>query len=65
MRLVLLSLCAAVVAAHDYAPVVDTVQGKLKGKVVRSYTGNTIYSYIGVRFAEPPTGERRFKVGIL
>uniref|UniRef100_A0A1B6L422 Carboxylic ester hydrolase n=1 Tax=Graphocephala atropunctata TaxID=36148 RepID=A0A1B6L422_9HEMI len=47
-------------AAHD-APVVQTAQGQLKGTSVRSWTGKHIKSFIGVRFAEPPVGQNRFK----
>uniref|UniRef100_A0A1B6F8S3 Carboxylic ester hydrolase n=1 Tax=Cuerna arida TaxID=1464854 RepID=A0A1B6F8S3_9HEMI len=57
---VLVIVYAVTVAAND-APIVQTAQGKLKGTTVLSWSGNTIISFIGVRFAEPPVGQNRFK----
>ncbi|XP_046679909.1 esterase FE4-like [Homalodisca vitripennis] len=50
-----------VAAAANEALIVQTAQGKLRGTTVRSWTGKTIISFIGVRFAEPPVGQNRFK----
>ncbi|XP_050490850.1 esterase E4-like [Bombus huntii] len=36
--------------------------GKIRGSVLTSRLGKEIYSFRGVRYAEPPTGERRFQV---
>lgn len=46
----------------DTSPVVTTVQGALRGSVIKSRLGRSIYSFRGVRFAEPPVGNRRFQV---
>ncbi|XP_063229237.1 juvenile hormone esterase-like isoform X1 [Bacillus rossius redtenbacheri] len=48
-------------AAGDQ-PVVRTAQGRLKGSVMQSRLGRNIYAFRGVRFAEPPLGELRFKL---
>nr|CAD7594782.1 unnamed protein product [Timema genevievae] len=42
-------------------PVVTTAAGKLRGSVLESRLGKTIYSFRGVRFAQPPVGNLRFK----
>lgn len=36
--------------------------GKIRGSILTSRLGKEIYSFRGVRYAEPPTGERRFQV---
>ncbi|KAG8277023.1 hypothetical protein J6590_051924 [Homalodisca vitripennis] len=57
---VLVSLYVVAAAANE-APIVQTAQGRLKGTTVRSWSGKNIISFIGVRFAEPPVGQNRFK----
>ncbi|XP_047107555.1 esterase E4-like [Schistocerca piceifrons] len=42
-------------------PEVQTPQGRLRGSLLRSLDGRTIYSFRGVRYAQPPVGELRFK----
>lgn len=42
--------------------VVKTTQGYLRGSILTSRKGVAIYSYRGVRFAQPPVGILRFKV---
>lgn len=42
-------------------PLVQTAQGLLRGSFLTTYTGTRFYSFRRVRFAEPPTGENRFK----
>lgn len=44
------------------APVVETKLGKLKGAYRDNVDGGQYISFRGVPFAEPPTGELRFKV---
>lgn len=63
-QLFLCAVCLVVVVAHDHhgPPVVQTDQGKLRGKTVRSWTGKKIFSFVGVRFAELSVGTNRFKV---
>lgn len=43
-------------------PVVNTPLGSMKGTLRNSWRGTQFYSFRGVRYAEPPTGELRFKV---
>ncbi|XP_003746194.3 acetylcholinesterase-1-like [Galendromus occidentalis] len=54
--LVLLVLAAAAAATQ---PLLTTVTGKLMG-VKEAIHGKTVNSYLGVPYAEPPTGQRRF-----
>ncbi|XP_046991019.1 esterase E4-like [Schistocerca americana] len=42
-------------------PEVQTPLGRLRGSVLQSLDGRTIYSFRGVRYAQPPTGDLRFK----
>lgn len=36
--------------------------GKIRGSTMTSRLGKKIYSFRGVRYAEPPTGQQRFQV---
>lgn len=36
--------------------------GRVKGSFMTTRLGRKIYSFRGIRYAEPPVGERRFKV---
>ncbi|CAL7939259.1 unnamed protein product [Xylocopa violacea] len=36
--------------------------GKIRGSILHSRLGKKIYSFRGIRYAEPPTGERRFEI---
>jgi hypothetical protein len=47
---------------HGTLPLVTTVHGVLRGSVIQSRLGRPIYSFRGVRFAQPPVGNLRFKV---
>jgi hypothetical protein len=47
---------------HDTSPLVTTVYGVLRGSVIQSRLERPIYSFRGVRFAQPPVGNLRFKV---
>ncbi|XP_011645491.1 esterase FE4-like [Pogonomyrmex barbatus] len=38
--------------------------GKIRGSTMTSRLGRKIYSFRGVRYAEPPTGQQRFQVAI-
>jgi hypothetical protein len=42
--------------------VVKTARGYLKGSILTSRKGKSIYSFRGVRFAQPPVRNLRFKV---
>lgn len=41
---------------------VTTPAGTFEGSILKSRLGKIIYSFRGIRYAEPPTGELRFKV---
>ncbi|XP_060523214.1 uncharacterized protein LOC132700111 [Cylas formicarius] len=42
-------------------PVVTTPLGKIQGSLLKSRLGKTIYSFRGIRYAQPPIGELRFQ----
>jgi hypothetical protein len=60
--LVALSLKSNASQPHDTSPLVTTAHGVLRGSVIQSRLGRPIYSFRGVRFAQPPVGNLRFKV---
>ncbi|KAG8236905.1 hypothetical protein J437_LFUL015231 [Ladona fulva] len=43
------------------SPVAHLKNGILRGKILNTPSGKKIYSYLGIRYAHPPTGTRRFK----
>lgn len=43
-------------------PLVTAPAGTFEGSLLTSRLGKTIYSFRGIRYAEPPVGELRFKV---
>lgn len=43
-------------------PIIETEQGKLRGKTDRDYRGVTFYSFQGIPYGKPPLGKLRFKV---
>ncbi|KAK2575832.1 hypothetical protein KPH14_007207 [Odynerus spinipes] len=45
-------------------PIVEAPIGKIRGSIFTSRLGREIYSFRSVRYAEPPVGERRFKVAV-
>ena len=61
--LVLLSLIHIINSCNEHnEPVVYTKLGKIKGSLMKTRLGKTIYSFRGIYYAEPPTGKNRFKV---
>ncbi|KMQ95962.1 esterase fe4-like protein [Lasius niger] len=38
--------------------------GRIRGSILTSRLGKKIYSFRGVRYAEPPTGQQRFQIAI-
>ncbi|KAJ8686610.1 hypothetical protein QAD02_022404 [Eretmocerus hayati] len=42
-------------------PVVQISLGKIKGSLMTTRLGKTIYSFRGIRYAKSPTGQRRFR----
>lgn len=46
--------------ASDYE--VTAPIGRIRGSTMTSRLGKKIYSFRGVRYAEPPTGQQRFQV---
>ncbi|KAJ8686609.1 hypothetical protein QAD02_022403 [Eretmocerus hayati] len=46
---------------RDSHPVVQISLGKIKGSLMTTRLGKTIYSFRGIRYAKSPTGQRRFR----
>lgn len=44
------------------APTVTISLGKIRGKYVRTITGEFLYSFRGIRYAQSPVNELRFAV---
>ncbi|XP_046753938.1 esterase E4-like [Diprion similis] len=47
-------------SARDTAPQVTILQGPLEGTTVLSLNNRTIYSFLGIPYAQPPIGNLRF-----
>jgi Carboxylesterase family len=52
--------CAA--AAADEGPLVTLAQGKLRGKVLKTFSEKNMFAFIGIPYGKPPVKELRFKV---
>lgn len=50
--------------AREVTAVVDTSTGPVQGEIVTSVHSTKYASFKGIRFAEPPLGHLRFKVGL-
>ena len=46
--------------AYDATPKVQTESGKVVGKIETLPLGNSVHTYLGIPYAEPPVGELRF-----
>lgn len=44
--------------------VVDTVNGKVRGSIDLSISGDEYFSFKGIPYAKPPVGELRFEVSV-
>ncbi|EFN65474.1 Esterase FE4 [Camponotus floridanus] len=64
MKLLFVALLSVVLAFASGDPEVTAPTGRIRGSILTSRLGKKIYSFRGVRYAEPPTGERRFQVAI-
>ncbi|KAK0159656.1 hypothetical protein PV327_010750 [Microctonus hyperodae] len=64
MKVFCLVLCiaaAALAADSQSNPEVQTQLGRIRGSVLQSRSGKPIYAYRGIRYAQAPTGQNRFK----
>lgn len=52
----------AILNFWDAAPTVTISLGKIRGKYVRLDSGESLYSFRGIRYAQAPTYEHRFAV---
>lgn len=43
-------------------PIVEINDGKLKGKLKKTFDGQQVYAFLGIPYGKPPIGELRFKV---
>lgn len=46
-------------------PIVNTPLGRILGTIQKSRKGIDFYSFRGIRYADPPVGDLRFKVSIV
>lgn len=46
-------------------PIVEISDGKLKGTLMQTYDGETVYSFLGIPYGKSPIGEQRFRVSPL
>lgn len=68
-RAILILILCGIAFAEDASlercvtpPIVRTKLGTLRGVTDRTLFGKRFYSFKGIRYAEPPVGELRFKV---
>lgn len=54
---------AGVVSGQE-KPEVHAPVGRIRGSIINSRLGRKIYSFRGIRYAEPPVGQRRFQVPV-
>lgn len=52
-------------ASHHNAPTVQVQQGTLKGTYLTSRYGRKFAAFQGIPYAQPPTGDLRFKVRVI
>lgn len=52
----------AILNFWDAAPTVTISLGKIRGQYVRIDSGESLYSFRGIRYAQSPTNEHRFAV---
>lgn len=62
LLVVIVALLFHQVPALSDSIIVRTAQGKVRGTMMESYTGKSFFAFRGVRYAESPTGDYRFKV---
>ena len=62
LTLIFLSFLIQCWAAQKVAPIIEIESGKISGIIEQSFSGQEYFSYLGIPFAEPPTGNLRFKV---
>ena len=62
LTLIFLSFLIQCCWAQKLAPVIEIESGKVSGIIEQSFFGQEYSSYLGIPFAEPPTGNLRFNV---
>lgn len=53
------------VCQQNDGPIVQTQKGPIQGKISSTPQGRQFYSFQGIPFAKPPTGDLRFRVSII
>lgn len=48
----------------NHSPIVELPLGKVEGTLRRSVNGTDYFSFEGIPYAKPPTGQYRFRVSI-
>ena len=65
MRLLWCLSLAVLVTTEEVVEVSLEGLGAVRGKTGEARNGDTIYQFLGIPFAEPPTGENRYNVRIV
>lgn len=50
--------------ANEKNPIVESKNGRVKGKLDSSYSGKTYYSFHAIPYAKSPLGDLRFTVSV-
>lgn len=61
---VLLLISELVLVFSQNQPLVETRLGRIRGSILRTVRNNEIISFRGISYAQPPTGNRRFKAPV-
>ncbi|XP_035223669.1 neuroligin-4, X-linked-like, partial [Stegodyphus dumicola] len=54
----------AALAEDDDYPIINTKNGRVKGKILKLTNGREVAAFLGIFFAEPPVGHLRFKAPV-
>jgi carboxylesterase type B len=58
---ILCVICPFINGQDSNSPIVETLQGSIKGKIETNSNGRQFFAFRGIPFAKPPVGELRFE----
>ncbi|XP_055851923.1 juvenile hormone esterase-like isoform X2 [Episyrphus balteatus] len=64
IKVLIVLFCGLGYISGQMGPLVETNLGKIRGSIMRSEKGIGFYAFRGIRYAEPPVGENRFKAPV-